>query len=498
MITVVSNENMRKSDEYTIAHNTPSKELMYRAGKAIYDLNLWDGKVAIVCGTGNNAGDGYVLAKLLNENGIPCTIFLIENKFSSDGLYYFNMCLNNYVEIKMIDKNTDFSSYDIIVDAIFGTGFKNEIPDYILNTINLINESKKKVIAIDINSGLNGDSGLTNYCVHSSLTISIGNFKTGHFLNMAKDVMKEKVNCDIGINIINKPYYLIEASDLKMIFQDRLNYSNKSTYSYICLMGGSRQYNGAIRMSMCAYSAMRSGAGVVNVCVPESLVNLISERNMEATITSLKEVDGHMAYDESIMNTIIKKNKVIAFGMGITNNNDTKLCLNFLLKNYKGVLIIDADGLNALSEMDENTLFNRKCEVILTPHMMEFSRLTHKSITEINQNPIQEALEYAKKYDITLLLKGPCTIIANKDDVYLVDRGCAGMATAGSGDVLSGVLAAVVGYNLNNILLATAAGAYINGLAGELAQREYGDISMIARDTINNLHKAIISIKNSK
>lgn len=497
MITVVSNENMRKSDEYTIAHKTPSRELMYKAGLAVYNTCEWYGRVAIVCGTGNNAGDGYVLAKLLNENGIPCTIFLLENKFSSDGLYYFNICLNNFVEIKMIDKNTNFSSYDIIVDAIFGTGFKNEIPDNILSVINLINGSKKKVISIDINSGLNGDNGLATYCVNSSLTISIGTFKAGHFLNMAKDVMKDKVNCEIGIDIINKPYHLIETCDLQSIFKDRLNYSNKSTYSYICLMGGSRQYNGAIRMSMCAYSAMRTGAGVVNVCVPESLVDLISERNMEATVTPFTEKDGHIAFNEGIMNSIIKKNKVIAFGMGITNNNDTKLCLNFLLKNYKGVLIIDADGLNALSEMDENILLNRKCEVIMTPHMMEFSRLTNKSINEINKNPIKEVMEYVKKYDITLLLKGPCTIIANKEDVYLVDRGCAGMATAGSGDVLSGILAAVVGYNLDNILLAVAGGAYINGMAGELAQKEYGDISMLARDTINNLHKAIISIKNN-
>ena len=497
MVKVVSNENMRKSDQYTIANKISSKELMYKAGKSIYKSIVWKGKIGICCGSGNNAGDGYVLACLLKDNNYDVELVIIEDKFSLDGKYYFDIAQGKNVKTIYLDNinHNIFNKYDIIVDCIFGTGFKNEVKGKCKDVIKAINESQKYIVSVDINSGLNGDSGLADFCVQSDITISIGYFKTGHFLNMAKDVMKEKKNCEIGIDLIDNPYELIEAKDIKDLFLDRKNYSNKSTYGYICLMGGSKDYSGSIRLSLMANCAMRSGAGVVTLAIPQSLEAYISPQILESTTFPLKEVDGHIKFDKEDLDKIIAKNKVIAFGMGIKNNQDTKQCLEYILKNYSKTLIIDADGLNALAEIDKTFLKQTNCKVILTPHIKEFSRLTKLEISDINYNPVEYVKEYALNNSAIVLLKGPTTIISDGKKVFLVDKGCPGMATAGSGDVLSGILAAITSYNDKNLLLATAGAAYINGLAGELAQEEFGDISMIASDTVNKIAKAIKIVK---
>ena len=257
---------------------------------------------------------------------------------------------------------------------------------------------------------------------------------------------------------------MIEANDIKNLFLKRKNYSNKSTYGYIALIGGSKDYSGSIRLSLMANCAMRSGAGVVTVAVPESIETVLSPKILESTILCMKDIDGHIKFDKEVLDKIMAKNRVIAFGMGIKNNQD-------------------------------NLLQNAKCKVILTPHIKEFSRLTKLEINVINQNPVINAAYYAKSNKVIVLLKGPTTIITDGEKVYLVDKGCAGMATAGSGDVLSGILASIASYNENDLLLATAGAAYINGLAGELAQEEYGDISMIASDTVNKIGKAIKMVR---
>lgn len=212
MKTVVSVDLMRKSDEYTIATCTDSKTLMYRAGKGVFESSQWQGRTAIVCGSGNNAGDGYVLAALLKENGFDCTVFLLKDKFSDDGLYYFERCRNAGAEWVYCDESTDFDGYAQIADCIFGTGFKGNVTGLASDIIDKINASSAKVISVDINSGLNGDSGLGK-CVISDLTVSIGYPKTGFYLGNAKDKIKKAVNCDIGIELLEEGYTLIEKGD---------------------------------------------------------------------------------------------------------------------------------------------------------------------------------------------------------------------------------------------------------------------------------------------
>ena len=199
----VSVEQMRKSDEYTIKHHTDSKTLMYRAAKGIYESYEWnDKKIAIVCGSGNNGGDGYTLACILADEGICADIFRVSEKFSDDGRHYHDIATQKNVKSYMFDSATDFSDYDVVVDCILGTGFTGEPRGNVADAIRKINSSDSYVISADINSGLNGDTGKAALAVKSDLTVSIGYLKNGMFKNDAPSLIGKLTNADIGIVLV--------------------------------------------------------------------------------------------------------------------------------------------------------------------------------------------------------------------------------------------------------------------------------------------------------
>jgi len=201
---VVSVETMRQSDAWTIAQKVPSKELMSRAGKAIFESADWKGPVAVICGKGNNAGDGYVAAALMKEQGIDCTVILVSEQFSEDGKYFYDRCLEKGVRTEQYREDMDFKAYRTILDCLLGTGFQGEVRGNMKTVIEKINQSGAFVVSADINSGLNGDTGEGTTYVRSDLTVSIGAFKYGHFLGQAAEAMKEKVNRDIGIRVFSE------------------------------------------------------------------------------------------------------------------------------------------------------------------------------------------------------------------------------------------------------------------------------------------------------
>jgi len=202
MAVCVSTEVMRASDRWTIENLVPSRVLMERAGRAIFEQVDWKGPVGIICGKGNNAGDGFVVASLLKDQGIECEIvMLFEDAFSEDGRYFYDKCIEKGIPAV---PDADYGRYRTIVDCIFGTGFKGELKEPAKTAIEKINASGAYVVSADINSGLNGDTGLGDLYVISDLTVSIGTYKYGHFLGHAKEAMKDKVNCDIGIKIIGE------------------------------------------------------------------------------------------------------------------------------------------------------------------------------------------------------------------------------------------------------------------------------------------------------
>jgi len=315
----------------------------------------------------------------------------------------------------------------------------------------------------------------------------------------------------------------ITESDIREIIPPRARDSHKGTYGYVALIGGSVRYSGAIRLAYMANAAMRSGAGVVKVGLPKSLIHDVIPHILESTIFPLSDNEGELVYNEAELRELMHNVKAVAFGMGIGVSDETTKALTFLLKNYTGRLIIDADGLTILAGLDRRIYADAKCDIVLTPHLGEFSRLTGRSIDEIRKDPAGKAVEYLKDIikeraaagdgaedaaagtpadgeaaeqrnagprKTVLLLKGAATVITDGTRTYISETGCPGMATAGSGDVLSGILAATTAY-IPDLTLAAAAGAYINGRAGELAQADKGVVSMIASDTVSRIPDVI-------
>lgn len=293
---------------------------------------------------------------------------------------------------------------------------------------------------------------------------------------------------------IDNNTYEIEIIDVKDLVKERNIDSNKGDFGKAGIYGGSIEYSGALKLAYLSLSALRSGCGISRALVKKEVLPLLGPNILEQTLCILPNYNDKF-HDK--LKDSIKDLDSLAFGMGLGSDEHLEEVLEFLIKNYTGNLIIDADGLNTLSRMDLNILKNRKCNILLTPHLKEFSRLINKSIEEIKKDSLNLVKEFASTYKITVLLKGHTTIISDGTDTYLVKTGCPGMSSAGSGDVLSGILAGLLAY-LNFSLLTISLGVLINGIAGCLAEEDNTDISMLARDTINNIGKSIKYIRKYK
>ena len=491
MLPVVDVKTMQQSDRATIESGTPSRELMLRAARGILQSYSWQDKTLIVCGKGNNAGDGYALAQLMQEKHLSCELLLLCDKFSEDGRYYFERCKEQGIPHTFWNGSFDFSPYSQIVDCIFGIGFCGSLDENTAALIQAINQSGKTVISADINSGLGGDNGMGTPSIKSDLTIAIQSFKPGHFLAQAKDVIGQQTCIDIGIATPDQKIYLLEENDVASLFEERKNHSHKGNYGYVAVMGGSLEYSGAAKLANMSAAALRAGCGVVTLAVPETIVQSVSPYLLESTLLPIPaDENGKMKFEPQILDSLLSRYASIAVGMGWGSSDSYKEILSYLLQNAKQPLIIDADGLNTLSKMDLCILKEAKAPVVLTPHMMEFSRLSGLSISKIESDPITHAKAFAKEYGVVLLLKGCTTIVTDGEIVYLSNRGSAGMATAGSGDVLAGVLAGLCGY-LEPNALTVASGAFLAGMAGEFAEQKCGAVSMIASDTVCEISNAL-------
>lgn len=279
----------------------------------------------------------------------------------------------------------------------------------------------------------------------------------------------------------------IYIEDIKNLFLKREKDTNKGDFGKVGILGGSINYSGAIKLATMSLASLRSGCGLVKVIVPNEIVSSLSPVLLEQTLFPYKNLED--------IKKSIKDLDSLAIGMGWGYDEKHLTILKYILENFQGNLVIDADGLNTLVNHLE-ILKTSQANIVLTPHLKEFSRLTNLSIEEIEKNKIEIAKSFANENHVILLLKGSTTIITNGSDVYLTNYGTPGMATSGSGDVLSGILAGLLGYLKYN-LISVSAGAIINGLAGELAEEKNTDIGMIARDTISYIPDAIKKIRNA-
>ena len=285
----------------------------------------------------------------------------------------------------------------------------------------------------------------------------------------------------------------ITEEQVASLFPERPADCHKGSFGYVALVGGSIEYSGAIRLAAMANSAMRSGAGVATVAAPRSICPVIAPQIMEATLYPLSDENGELRFTESEFKGLCSRYDCITIGMGIGNSPETKEAIEYLLTHYDKKLIVDADGLNAMSELDHEIIRNSEAKLVLTPHLKEFSRLSGMPLPAAKADPEGAAKYLSEELDAVVLLKGSTTVVAGNGCVLKTDRGCAGMATAGSGDVLSGILSALCA-NTDDLVLAAAAGAYINGAAGELAQERRSDVTMTSADTAEHVAEVIEEI----
>ena len=280
----------------------------------------------------------------------------------------------------------------------------------------------------------------------------------------------------------------INIENIKELFRERNKEANKGDFGKIGILGGSINYSGAIKLANLSLTSLRSGCGLVRIIVPSKTVNMLGPYILEQTIFTYDSL-------EDIQRAITDLN-VLAVGMGWASKAEHLDILKYILINFKGKIIIDADGLNTLvGHLD--LLKSSKANILLTPHLKEFSRLTNIPIKEIKGQETSLTYTFAKENNVTVLLKGSTTVITDGKDIYLTKYGTPGMATSGSGDVLSGIVAGLLGY-LELRLLTISAGAILNGLSGEIATEKYTDISMISRDTINCIPQAIKEIRKGE
>lgn len=488
MIDIVSKKQMQEFDKFTIENKTPSIELMYRAAFSVYNsYDFKSKKIYIICGSGNNGGDGLALALILFKNNIDCFVYLVKEKLSDDANYYLQeLKKNNFQNIFNI-KDCDFNS-DVIVDCILGTGFSGDVKEEIAKIIEKINASLAYKISVDISSGLNSTSGLTKCAVKADLTVAIQYYKYGHFLGDGKDYSKDFTCSDIGIEKTEKTAQIIEKKDL--VFEKRKANTSKHFYGASLIIGGSKNYVGAIKLANMGLGALRVGAGLNTIASVESLSCAIKSNIIESTFYPLDEENGFIKFNKKQIDELIKNKSAIVLGMGLGNNyKENKILIEYILNNFEGKVLLDADAINTYKD-NILDLKNRKCELCLTPHIKEFSRLISIDEEVILQDPVYYVSMFAKKINATILLKGPTTIIANEDEVYFVINGTPALAKGGSGDCLSGV---ILGFLAQNFKPAKACyyAAYLCAEAAKMASEEFSEYGTLASDVARQINKLI-------
>lgn len=476
MERVLTTAQMRDADSFTVNKlGISEEELIIRAGKSLADViarKFFGGRVLVVIGKGNNGKDGQVAADILSsKHG-----FTVRTMNVANGIF------------KIFD-----NKFDIIVDCIFGTGLNREVDGKYRQAIERINESGAFVVSCDIPSGLNGDNGMVmGVAVKANLTVAIQELKLGYFLNDGPDYTGEVVAKDIGISIWGEDYIKrLNDCDAAKLFSERKRNVNKGNFGKATVFGGSKDYPGSVLLSQNALCALKMGVGYANLAIPECLFNLLAGINPECTVTCFDDKNGKIVFDESALSKIIK-NDSIAVGMGMTCSEDVFKTVNYLLKNYKGTLIIDADGINVLAKYGKECLKEKQCAVIITPHIGEFARLVGAEKEEIKSRSVEYAKSFAKEYGVIVVLKSAVTVITDGAEVYINTTGCSAMAKAGSGDLLSGIMAGLAA-RTDDVLRAVCVSCYLAGRAGEIAQKNANEYTVTASDVIKALPETVNS-----
>ncbi|WP_371367910.1 Bifunctional NAD(P)H-hydrate repair enzyme Nnr [Sporomusa rhizae] len=507
---------MREIDRIAINdYGIPGVVLMENAGVSVVRMleSKWEllaeRKFCILAGKGNNGGDGYVIARHLSNQGAKVKVFLLGEKAAVSGDAQINLDIIDKMGIDTIEISNErdwdkvrvaVTFSDCLIDALLGTGFRGEVSGDMARLIDIINAAGKPVVAVDIPSGVGADTGrVCSKAVQASYTVTFGLPKPGLFLYPGAEYTGELTVADIGI-----PTAVIAGQDIKQniimadavraVIPRRSPAAHKGMSGRVLVVAGSRGLSGAAAMA--AEGALRAGAGLVTLAAPGSLQDVLAMKLTEVMTKPLAEIEAGSINREAVADIIRLSagNDVLAIGPGVGREEETAAAVRETITTAECPIVIDADALNALAG---NTKLLNECAAlpVLTPHPGEMARLTGLSTESVNADRIAIARQAAAEWGSIVVVKGASTVVAFPDgEVYINTTGNAGMATGGTGDVLTGIIAGLIAQGLSSHDAAVA-GVYIHGLAGDVAAQA-GRIGMVATDLLKAVPAAMYGISS--
>lgn len=499
MTPILTIKQMTQAEQNSEKNGISRVQLMRNAANAVLEFlesrfALCEKNIIIIVGSGNNGGDGAVIAKLLAGKGAKTSLVAPKGLPNTDTA---KLCLDKTEGVlpPITEENHErlLSQADIIIDCVFGTGFHGELPENIALLFKTANNSGAVKISVDIPSGVNGDTGIiAPHSFKPDITLVLAAMKTGLLNLPCNDFCGEIVLLDIGITDgCYKEYEgLYTEESIKKFFPKRPRSSNKGTFGKLLNIAGCSKYTGAAVLS--SKAALRSGAGLVCLASVPKVTGIAAAVIPECVFFELKgDKEGYLQLGsiEEIASKI-SEFSAVAFGCGMGNTEGTRKTAEFLLKNVKSTLIIDADGINAVSA-NINILKDKSGPLIMTPHPGEFARLTGTSVSWVQSHRLAAAGDFALKYDTVLLLKGADTVIAAPDGRVMVNTtGNSALAKAGCGDVLTGIIGALAAQGVE-AFEAAVLGAYLHGAAADFLVKNQAAAAVLASEVADALGKII-------
>ena len=516
---ILTAAQMREADRFTIEEiGIPSLVLMENAGRqvvaaieAAYEAQL-NGRIAVLCGRGNNGGDGFVVARTLMQRGVDCAVFVIGAVADVRGDARVNLDILGRLGVTVVEINdeqtwelhfSEISQCTLIVDAIFGTGLKQALGGMLETVVADINASGIPIVAIDLPSGLSADTPhLIGDCIDASMTVTLAAPKLPLILPPGEAHAGDVVIADIGIpgdvidGLDGAQIELLTREDARTLFEPRAADSHKGDFGRVLVVAGSRGKTGAAHLS--GMGALRAGAGLVTIATPASCLPIVASLAPEFMTEPLPESgEGQVSADavERIADFTLD---VIACGPGLGRGASVGEFMRALIDRVETPLVLDADALTVLSNDPGRLLGREERDIIITPHPGEMARLIGTTTDEVQANRIQVASEFASTHHVYVVLKGHRTVIATPEGrIFINPTGNAGMATGGTGDVLTGMIAAF----LAQLLDAEAAcrlAVFLHGMAGDLAEISEGQVAMTATDLLAHIGEAICDLTKTK
>ncbi len=479
---ILSANSMSITDSRTMSDlRVDDITLVKKAARACFEIikNKVDKtqNIGIVCGNSNNSSDGFCLANILKENGFMVSVFYFFdlNKMNKTCRYFYELVADINTDIN------DIKKCDVLIDCIIGNGLKGSLRKDVAKVVEELNRFEPLKIAIDIPTGLDSTNGTYDpICFKADLTICINNIKLGCLLNDGVDVCGDIEIADIGLNQYDDIEYIEVIDPGTFKFNEKRNV-NKYDFGSVLVIGSNVSMPGAGIMS--SISALKAGCGLVTLACPEKNLDIVS-------IKAPYEVMVKCIDDEDILN----KKDTVVFGPGLKRDDKYIPLLEDLLTRDIN-LIVDADGLGLLCKID-NLKMIKKCRLVITPHIGEAARLLNDTSANIRNDVFNAFKRLIDIFDCIVVLKGHNTLVGDRNSYFISLSGNAGMATAGSGDVLSGIIAGCANKKLDIETVKKA--VYIHGLAGDIAKEKIGETSLIASDIIDNISSAIETIKENK